>query len=76
MLEESKNKVFKKKKEKPAWAYSEEEYRKKQEDEEEELLNFFENTDIDEYVNNIEVSAVLKVLKEKIESIKKESDWK
>lgn len=39
-------------------------------------MNFFENTDIDEYVNNIEVTAVLKVLKEKIEAVKKEANWK
>lgn len=67
---------MKKKKEKPAWAQTEAQVEQQQQEEEDELLNFFETTNVEEFINDTEVTTIMKALKEKIDAMKKEENWK
>lgn len=39
-------------------------------------MNFFNNTDIEKFIDEVEVNALLSTLKNKIEDIKKDKDWR
>jgi hypothetical protein len=63
-------------KEKPAWALTEQEHERREDREVEELVDFFEKQDFKEFIEDVEVGAILKCLKEKISDIKQEKDWR
>jgi len=58
----------------PKWAMTAEQDDVDLDDEVQELLDFTNNLDYDDVVNDIEVKAALKTLKQRIDSIKKENE--
>ena len=68
------------KKDKPKWALTKEEAEVKEEQEEEkevdELLQFVSDLDYDEFINDLEVRQAMEIVKERVEEIKKDKEWK
>jgi hypothetical protein len=68
-----------KKKEKPAWARTAAEVEKAGEEEVDELLDFFGSGEVGElkdYISDNEVKKILVELRDKVEKIKQEENWK
>jgi hypothetical protein len=69
---------------KPKWALTEEEEAEKrkieeeerQRKEEQELLNFASGLDYDSYVNDLEVGIMLKALKQRINELQQDENWR
>ncbi|KAL9642888.1 hypothetical protein ABK040_010583 [Willaertia magna] len=58
--------------EKPEWAMTREEIEKKQDKEEDEILDFVNDLDFDEYINDFEIKEALGVIQDRVKEIEKE----
>ena len=65
-----------KSKEKPKWALTEEEAEIQEYKEGDELLDFVQALDYDAFIDDLEVRQALEIVKERIEEIKKDKEWK
>lgn len=65
---------------KPKWALTEEEAQKVEEKEQEkevdELLQFVNELDYDKFISDLEIRQALEIVKERVEEIKKDKEWK
>ena len=65
---------------KPKWAMTEDQAQKieelEQEQEVENLLQFVSDLDYDKFINDLEVRQALEIVKERVEEIKKDKEWK
>ena len=66
----------KSKSQKPAWAMTEKQIEDNKEAEIDELLEFAYELDYEKYMEDFEVRQALAVIKERVDAIKKEPDWK
>ena len=73
---ESKPKEKEKEKEKPKWALTEEQAEQAENEEADELLQFVHGLDYDAFIDDLEVRQALEIVKERIEEIKKDKEWK
>ena len=64
------------KKEKPAWAKTENELEDEKEAEIDDLLEFAYELDYDKYMNDFEIRQVFSIIKDRVNEIKKDQDWK
>ena len=62
--------------EKPKWALTQEEAENQENKEADELLNFVQSLDYDAFIEDLEVRQALEIVKERIEEIKKDKEWK
>lgn len=67
---------MKKKDKRPAWALSQKENENFEEEEDEELIDFMDNLNFEEYIEDLEVKNMLETLKKKITDLKGEQNWK
>jgi hypothetical protein len=63
-------------KEKPKWAMTEKEAENHEEKEVDDLLKFVQDLDYDSIINDLEVRQALEIVKERIEEIKRDKEWK
>jgi len=63
-------------KSKPAWALSEKEQEEAKEKEIDDLLEFAYELDYEKYMDDFEVRQALALIKDRVDEIKKDSDWK
>lgn len=61
-----------KKGDRPGWAKTEKQREAQEEAEVDELLDFFDNNDVKDYLADDQINHMLKDLKERIESMKKD----
>jgi len=61
---------------KPEWAKTEAEIEKEEEEEVEDLLDFAKNLDYESFINDLEVKQALEVVKQRIDEINQEKQWK
>jgi hypothetical protein len=66
----------KNKKQKPAWAVTEKMQEEEKEKEIDELIEFAYDLDYEKYLEDYEVRQALAVIKERIQEIKQDEDWK
>jgi len=72
-----KNKASRKgERKKPAWAKTEEQLKKEQEDEIDDLIEFAYDLDYEKYVEDLEVRQALALIKERVDEIKKDDEWR
>ena len=72
----SEKSVKKQKKSKPAWAVTEKQSEKEKEDEIDQLLEFAYELDYEKYMEDFEVRQALAVIKDRVNEIKQQPDWK
>ena len=65
-----------KKSSKPAWAMSEKQQEEAKEEEIDELLEFAYDLDYDKYMEDFEIRQVFSIIKDRVQEIKKDQDWK
>lgn len=65
-----------KKKSKPAWARTTDQQDELEDVEDEALLNFMDNLNFDQYVEDVEIKNLLQSLKDRVQNLKEEPDWK
>ena len=63
-------------KQKPAWAMTEKELEDQKEREIDDLLEFAYELDYEKYMEDFEVRQALAIIKDRVNEIKKDSDWK
>jgi hypothetical protein len=63
-------------KKKPAWAKTEEMLKKEQEEEIDDLIEFAYDLDYEKYVEDLEVRQALALIKERVEEIKQDNEWR
>jgi len=70
--------VTKKKENKPRWAYTEQQLEDEEEQNVDDLLQFTNNLNYDQYIDDLEVKHMVAALKKRIDEIKgkEEDDWK
>lgn len=61
---------------KPVWAMTKEEEEQHLLEEEDNLLKFVENLDCEQYMNDLEVNVMMKALKQRVDELKKDEDWR
>ncbi len=61
---------------KPAWALTEKDVEEQKEKEIDELLEFAYELDYEKYMDDFEVRQALAIIKDRVQEIKKDSDWK
>lgn len=61
---------------KPAWAQTEKEQEEAKEKEIDDLLEFAYELDYEKYMDDFEVRQALALIKDRVDEIKKDSDWK
>lgn len=64
-----------KKKAKPAFAMTEQQHDEQVDQECDELLDFFDNTNFDSYVDDLETQNLMSSIKKRVDELKNESDW-
>lgn len=74
--EKSQKKAKKAKSEKPAWAVTEKQSELQKEDEIDQLLEFAYELDYEKYMEDFEVRQALAVIKDRVNEIKQQPDWK
>lgn len=74
--QKGKSKKSKRNKEKPAWAKTEDQLKKEQEDEIDDLIEFAYDLDYEKYVEDLEVRQALALVKERVDEIKKDEQWR
>ena len=65
-----------KKKGVPAWAMTKEQNEELEGNEEDNLLEFMENLNYDEYINDIEFKSMVQTLKKRVSELKGEANWR
>jgi hypothetical protein len=65
-----------KKRVKPAWATTEKQLEDEKEKEIDDLIEFAYDLDYEKYLEDFEVRQALSVIKERVNEIKKEKDWR
>lgn len=65
-----------KKSSKPMWAMTEKDLEDKKEEEIDELLEFAYELDYEKYMEDFEVRQALAIIKDRVNEIKKDDDWK
>ena len=66
----------KQQKAKPAWALTEKDLEEQKEKEVDDLLEFAYELDYEKYMDDFEVRQALAIIKDRVQEIKKDSDWK
>ena len=61
---------------KPKWALTQEEAVEQEEAEVDDLLDFANSLDYDQIVNDLEVRQALEILKDRVEELKQDQEWK
>ena len=61
---------------KPKWALTQEAAVEQEEAEVDDLLDFANSLDYDEIINDLEVRQALEILKDRVEELKQDQDWK
>lgn len=61
---------------KPKWALTQEEAEKEEEKEADDLLQFVQDLNYDAFIDDLEVRQALEIVKERIEEIKQDKQWK
>ena len=69
-------KAGKKGKEKPAWAKTEKQQEEEKEAEIDELLEFAYELDYEKYMDDYEVRQALAIIKDRVNEVTKQQDWK
>lgn len=64
------------KKQKPAWATTEKQQEDAKEEEIDELIEFAYELDYEKYMEDYEVRQALSIIKDRVNEIKKDTDWK
>lgn len=65
-----------KQKERPKWAMTEEEAEFHEEKEVDNLLEYVQGLDYDSFIDDLEIRQALEIVKERVEEIKKDKEWK
>ncbi|OMJ72730.1 hypothetical protein SteCoe_28763 [Stentor coeruleus] len=63
-------------KEKPKWAMTKEEVEFHEEKEVDNLLEYIQSLDYDSFIDDLEIRQALEIVKERVEEIKKDKEWK
>ena len=63
-------------KKRPAWALTNEQAEAEEEKEVDDLLNFVSDLDYDAFISDLEVRQALEIVKERVQEIKKDQEWK
>ena len=66
----------KKSSQKPAWAMTEKQMEEEKEKEIDDLLEFAYDLDYDKYMEDFEVRQAFEIIRERVDEIKKDDDWK
>jgi hypothetical protein len=61
---------------KPMWAMTEKDLEDQKEEEIDELLEFAYELDYEKYMEDFEVRQALAIIKDRVQEIKKDEDWK
>jgi hypothetical protein len=61
---------------KPQWAVSQKELEDREEQDVDELLSFVNDLDYDKYIEDMEVRQALAIIKERVDEIRKDDEWK
>jgi hypothetical protein len=75
-LSKASKKSSKSKKQRPAWAMTEKQQVDEQEKEVDELIEFAYELDYEKYMEDYEVRQALAVIKDRVNEIKQNDDWK
>lgn len=63
-------------KKKPAWAKTEQQLKQEEEEEIDDLIEFAYDLDYEKYMEDLEVRQALALIKERVEEIKKDEEWR
>lgn len=63
-------------KKKPAWAKTEQQLKQEEEEEIDDLIEFAYDLDYEKYMEDLEVRQALALIKERVEEIKKDDEWR
>ncbi|EAS01924.2 hypothetical protein TTHERM_00787300 (macronuclear) [Tetrahymena thermophila SB210] len=61
---------------KPKWAYTEKQLEEDEDKECDDLLDFVNNLDYDQYINDLEVQSMVKAIKNRIHELQDKENWK
>ncbi|KAL4476990.1 hypothetical protein ABPG72_011687 [Tetrahymena utriculariae] len=61
---------------KPKWAYTEKQLEEDEDKECDDLLDFVNNLDYDQYINDLEVQSMVKAIKNRITELQDKENWK